>query len=235
MLGDLSGTAKIYIVCGYTDLRKSIDGLMSIIRDQYEMDPYSNALFLFCGRRCDRIKALHHEKDGFVLLYKRLDNASLRATLDKLQKMLFAPHSEKKRTKDFPGQMSLFNEAESEADPSDKEPHVSTLVEGYARKKTGSRWAFRSQGQQWPTGLSRPARIISSLYLKQCTDISLNASCQTHFLTREFDGMPYFAGKRVKERLARLTYLPANLMVCSISRVNELRSVLPDSLSYPRI
>ncbi|WP_303857169.1 IS66 family insertion sequence element accessory protein TnpB [Aminicella lysinilytica] len=73
MLGDLSGTAKIYIVCGYTDLRKSIDGLMAIIRDQYEMDPYSNALFLFCGRRCDRIKALHHEKDGFVLLYKRLD------------------------------------------------------------------------------------------------------------------------------------------------------------------
>ena len=41
----------------------------------------------------------------------RLDNASLRATLDKLQKMLFAPHSEKTRTKDFPGQMSLFDEA----------------------------------------------------------------------------------------------------------------------------
>ena len=65
----------------------------------------------------------------------RLDNASLRATLDKLQKMLFAPHSEKTRTKDFPGQMSLFDEAESEADPSAKEPPVSTLVEGYARKK----------------------------------------------------------------------------------------------------
>ena len=31
-------------------------------------------LFLFCGRRCDRIKALHFEKDGFCLLYKRLDN-----------------------------------------------------------------------------------------------------------------------------------------------------------------
>jgi len=105
----------------------------------------------------------------------RLDNASLRATLDKLQKMLFAPHSEKTRTKDFPGQMSLFDEAESEADPSAKEPPVSTLVEGYARKKTGSRWAFRSQGQQWPTGSSRPVRIISSLSLKQCTDISLNA------------------------------------------------------------
>ena len=73
MLGDLSGVAKFYLVTGHTDMRKSIDGLMAIIRDTYEMDPYSNSLFLFCGRRCDRIKALHFEKDGFCLLYKRLD------------------------------------------------------------------------------------------------------------------------------------------------------------------
>ena len=43
-------------------MRKSIDGLMAIVRDTYELDPYSNSLFLFCGRRCDRIKALHFEK-----------------------------------------------------------------------------------------------------------------------------------------------------------------------------
>ena len=74
MLGDLSGVAKFYLVTGYTDMRKRIDGLMAVIRDTYEMDPYSNSLFLVCGRRCDRIKALHFEKDGFGLLYKRLDN-----------------------------------------------------------------------------------------------------------------------------------------------------------------
>lgn len=73
MLGDLSGVAKVYLVTGYTDMRRSIDGLMATIRDTYEMDPYSNSLFLFCGRRCDRLKALHFDKDGFVLLYKRLD------------------------------------------------------------------------------------------------------------------------------------------------------------------
>ena len=73
MLGELSGVAKIYLVTGYTDMRKSIDGLMGIIRDTYQLDPYSNALFLFCGRRCDRLKALHFDKDGFVLYYKRLD------------------------------------------------------------------------------------------------------------------------------------------------------------------
>ena len=43
-------------------MRKSIDGLMATVRDTYELDPYSNSLFLFCGRRCDRIKALHFEK-----------------------------------------------------------------------------------------------------------------------------------------------------------------------------
>lgn len=74
MLGDLSGVNKIYLVVGYTDMRKSIDGLMSIIRDTYELDPFSNALYLFCGRRCDRLKALHFDKDGFVLYYKRLDS-----------------------------------------------------------------------------------------------------------------------------------------------------------------
>jgi len=73
VLGDLSGVAKIYLVCGYTDMRRSIDGLMAIVRDSFELDPYSNSLFLFCGKRCDRLKALHFDKDGFVLLYKRLD------------------------------------------------------------------------------------------------------------------------------------------------------------------
>ena len=74
MLGDLSGVSKIYLVVGYTDMRKSIDGLMSIIKDTYEMDPFANALYLFCGRRSDRLKALHFDKDGFILYYKRLDS-----------------------------------------------------------------------------------------------------------------------------------------------------------------
>lgn len=74
LLGDCLGVAKFFLVTVYTDMRKSIDGLMEIVRDTYELDPHSNSLFLFCGRRCDRIKALHFEQDGFCLYYKRLDN-----------------------------------------------------------------------------------------------------------------------------------------------------------------
>ncbi len=74
MLGDLSGVSRIYLITGRTDMRLSINGLMAIIRDTYQMDPYANALYLFCGRKQDRLKALHHDKTGFVLLYMRLDS-----------------------------------------------------------------------------------------------------------------------------------------------------------------
>ena len=72
MLGDLSGVSKIYIITGRTDMRRSFDGLMAIIKDTYQLDPYANALYLFCGRKSNTIKALHFDKDGFVLLTKRL-------------------------------------------------------------------------------------------------------------------------------------------------------------------
>ncbi|MDY3343170.1 MAG: IS66 family insertion sequence element accessory protein TnpB [Lachnospiraceae bacterium] len=59
---------------GRTDMRKSISGLMAIIRDTYQMDPYANAIYLFCGRKNNTLKALYFDRDGFCLLQKRLDN-----------------------------------------------------------------------------------------------------------------------------------------------------------------
>ena len=74
MIGDLSRVQKIYLVTGRTDMRKSFDGLMAVIRDNFQMDPFSNAVFLFCGRKKNTMKALYFDRDGFVLLQKRLDN-----------------------------------------------------------------------------------------------------------------------------------------------------------------
>ena len=73
MLGDIARVQKIYLVTGRTDMRKSFDGLMSIIRDTYQMDPYANAVYLFCGRKHNTLKALYFDKTGFVLMQKRLD------------------------------------------------------------------------------------------------------------------------------------------------------------------
>lgn len=74
MLGDISQAQQIYIACGHTDMRKSIDGLVATVQQRFCLDPFVSSLFLFCGRRRDRIKALFWEGDGFVLLYKRLES-----------------------------------------------------------------------------------------------------------------------------------------------------------------
>ena len=76
MLNDFTGTEHIYIACGYTDMRRSIDGLAAVVQQSFRLDPFSDSLFLFCGKRRDRVKALYWEGDGFVLLYKRLERGS---------------------------------------------------------------------------------------------------------------------------------------------------------------
>lgn len=73
MLSDFTSAEKVYIACGYTDIRKGIDGLAAMVQQEFELDPFTNTLFLFCGRRRDRIKGLYWEGDGFILLYKRLE------------------------------------------------------------------------------------------------------------------------------------------------------------------
>ena len=73
MLNNATGYRKIYIACGYTDLRQKIDELAATIRQTLGIDPFQkNVLFMFCGRKPDKIKCLEWEGDGFVLVYKRL-------------------------------------------------------------------------------------------------------------------------------------------------------------------
>ena len=73
MLNNATGFDKIYIACGYTDLRQGIDGLSAVIHQQLGQDPFQkNVLFMFCGRQANKIKCLIWEGDGFLLMYKRL-------------------------------------------------------------------------------------------------------------------------------------------------------------------
>ena len=78
MLEDAAGIQKVMIACGYVDLRKGIAGLSRIIGDRYSQNPFEKGtLFLFCGRRSDRIKGLFWMGNGFLLLYKRFESGSL--------------------------------------------------------------------------------------------------------------------------------------------------------------
>lgn len=78
MLFEAHGISKFVVVCGYTDLRKSVDGLSQLVEGTYNTSPFEEGtLFLFCGRRGDRIKALLWEGNGFLMLYKRYENGSL--------------------------------------------------------------------------------------------------------------------------------------------------------------
>ena len=76
MLAEIDSTVRIFLSCGHTDMRKSIDGLASMVTQNFNLDPFNRSLFLFCGRRRDRIKGLLWEGDGFLLLYKRLEAGS---------------------------------------------------------------------------------------------------------------------------------------------------------------
>lgn len=73
---DLTKVRNYYVACGYTDLRRGIDGLAVMVQRQFRLDPFTNTLFLFCIRRGDRIKALYWEGNGFVLLCKQLESDS---------------------------------------------------------------------------------------------------------------------------------------------------------------
>lgn len=77
MLNDAVCFKNIYIVTGYTDLRFGINTLAAIIEEKLGTKPYiPDTLYLFCGRRTDRIKGLVWESDGYLLLYKRLEQGN---------------------------------------------------------------------------------------------------------------------------------------------------------------
>jgi transposase len=71
-----TSASPVYLACGATDMRKSIDGLAAAVQEQFALDPFSSALFVFCNRRRDKLKILHWDHAGFWLYYRRLERGS---------------------------------------------------------------------------------------------------------------------------------------------------------------
>lgn len=69
---------RVYLACGKTDMRKSINGLSAIVGSCFKLDPFANAIFVFCNRGRDRVKILEWDGDGFWLYFKRLEKGRFR-------------------------------------------------------------------------------------------------------------------------------------------------------------
>lgn len=77
MLNDATCFKNIFIVTGYTDLRFGLDSLAAIIKSKLGKNSIEpDTLYMFCGRQTDRIKCLVWESDGYLLLYKRLEQGN---------------------------------------------------------------------------------------------------------------------------------------------------------------
>lgn len=73
MLGLFPPQARLYLYARNVDMRKSFDGLLAILQAEFKMDVRQGDLFLFLNRRLDRIKLMGWDRDGLLIVYKRLE------------------------------------------------------------------------------------------------------------------------------------------------------------------
>jgi transposase len=74
---------RVFLCTSPTDMRKGFDTLAVLVRDGLGYDPLSGHLFLFVGRRRDRLKLLYWDRDGYALWYKRLEKGTFRMPVAK--------------------------------------------------------------------------------------------------------------------------------------------------------
>jgi transposase len=74
----ISGTEKVHLAVGSTDMRRSIDGLSAIVQQCFSLDPFSTNLFVFCNKNRTMIKILHWDHNGFWLYFRRLEKGTFK-------------------------------------------------------------------------------------------------------------------------------------------------------------
>ena len=72
----LPPSVRVFVAPGATDLRRGMDGLSTLVREQLRLEPLSGHLFMFRNRRGDRVKILIWDRSGFWVLYKRLERGT---------------------------------------------------------------------------------------------------------------------------------------------------------------
>ncbi len=72
----LPASVRVYLCLTPCDMRKSFDSLQALVREQLELDAFAGHLFVFTGRRKDRVKILYWDRDGFAVWSKRLEEGT---------------------------------------------------------------------------------------------------------------------------------------------------------------
>ena len=74
----LTGTAKIYLATGATDMRRGFSGLYALIKHGLDGDPLSGAIYGFCNKRRDMLKLFYFHDGGCWVSAKRLEQGTFR-------------------------------------------------------------------------------------------------------------------------------------------------------------
>jgi transposase len=74
----LPPAARVFVATARVDGRKGIDGLSSLVRSQFSEDPLSGSMYVFFSRRGDRVRVLYWDRDGYVLITKRLEKGTFK-------------------------------------------------------------------------------------------------------------------------------------------------------------
>jgi transposase len=80
MLG-LPPSVRIFVATQPVDGRKGLDSLATIIRSVFNHDVFAGHLYVFFSKRCDRVRVMHWDRNGFALWMKRLESGRFRVPL----------------------------------------------------------------------------------------------------------------------------------------------------------
>ena len=73
LLDCVSDEEQVFLSHQFVDMRKSIDGLATILQGVYDLNPFNGDIFLFCNKKKDKLKILQWDTEGFIVTYKRME------------------------------------------------------------------------------------------------------------------------------------------------------------------